>query len=252
MDVSRIQRDRLYGDLARLWPLVSAPEDYAGEAPNWTRTLRAKLGPGRHSLLELGAGGGHLLSHLTADFEATAVDISEGMLKNSVRLNPSVDHHLGDMRTVRLGRTFRAVIIHDAVDYMLTEDDLRAAFATAAAHLEPGGVLIVTPDHFRETFEDSRVTSETHSDGSTAVTFIEFDHDPDPSDTTIESIMIYIIREAGRTSLELDRHITGLFPLKTWLDLMGEAGFEVERHRMKLSTGPGSFEMLVGTRRPAP
>jgi hypothetical protein len=224
--------------------------DYAAEAPNWTRILRRKLGPGRHALLELGAGGGHLLSHLTAEFQATAVDLSAGMLEHSARLNPSVDHHLGDMRTVRLGRTFRAVIIHDAVDYMLTEDDLRAAFTTAAAHLEAGGVLIVTPDHFRETFRDGKVTSETHADGSRAATFIEFDHDPEPSDTTVESIFIFIVRQAGRTTFELDRHILGIFPLKTWLDLMGDAGFEVERHRGELSTGPEGFEMLVGTRRP--
>lgn len=250
MDVSAIELNRLYGDLAHLWPLASPPGDYAAEAPNWTRILRRKLGPGCHTLLELGVGGGHLLSHLTAEFQATAVDLSAGMLEHSVRLNPSVDHHLGDMRTVRLGRTFQAVVIHDAVDYLLTEDDLKATFATAAAHLEAGGVLIVTPDHFRETFRDGKVTSETHADGSKAVAFIEFDHDPEPLDTTVESIFIFIVREAGRTSLELDRHILGIFPLKTWLDLMGEAGFEVERHRGELSTGPEGFEMLVGTRRP--
>jgi hypothetical protein len=249
MDVSAIKLHRLYGELAHLWLLVSPPADYAAEAPNWTRILRSKLGPGRHALLELGAGGGHLLSHLTAEFQATAVDLSAGMLEHSARLNPQVEHHLGDMRTVRLGRTFQAVIIHDAVDYMLTEDDLKATFATAAAHLEAGGVLIVTPDHFRETFRDGKVTSETHSDGAKTATFIEFDHDPEPSDTTVESVFIFIVREAGRTSLELDRHILGLFPLKTWLDLMGEAGFEVERHRGELSTGPEGFEMLVGTRR---
>lgn len=252
MDVTTIKLDRLYGDLSHLWPLVSPPSDYAAEAPNWIRTFRDKLGPGRHSLLELGVGGGHLLSHLASEFRATAVDVSEEMLKLSARLNPQVDHHLGDMRTVRLGRTFQAVIIHDAVDYMLTEDDLKASFATAAAHLETGGVLIVTPDHFRETFRDSRVTSATHSDGSKTVTYIEFDHDPEPSDTIIESIFLFIVREAGRTSLELDRHILGLFPLKSWLDLMRRAGFAAEQRHCPLANGAGSFEMLVGTFRPGP
>jgi hypothetical protein len=252
MDVSAIKLNRLYGDLAHLWPLVSPPGDYAAEAPKWSRILRSKLGPGRHAILELGVGGGHLLSHLTAEFQATAVDLSAGMLRHSARLNPSVDHHLGDMRTIRLGRTFQAVIIHDAIDYMLTEDDLRAAFATAAAHLEAGGLLIVTPDHFRETFRDCRVSSATNSDGRRDVTFIEFDHDPDPSDTTIESIMVYIVREGGRTSFELDRHILGLFPLRTWLALMEGAGFLVEQHRLELASGPGQLIMLVGARAPAP
>jgi SAM-dependent methyltransferase len=252
MDASTIKLNRLYGDLAHLWPLVSPASDYEAAAQNWRRVLREKLGPGRHALLELGCGGGHLLSHLTADFEATAVDISEGMLKNSMRLNPAVDHHLGDMRTVRLGRTFRAVIIHDAVDYMLSEDDLMAAFKTAAAHLAPGGVLIVTPDDFREMFRDSRVSSETHAEGRRSLTFIQFDHDPDPSDTRIESLMFYLLREGGRMTIELDRHILGLFPLATWLDLMAAAGFEVEKRTCPLAAGAGSFDMLVGTFRPGP
>ena len=78
---------------------------------------------------------------LTADFDLTAVDLSPEMLALSQRLNPGVPHHLGDMRQVRLGQTFDAVAIHDAVCYLLTEDDLRATFATARAHLNSGGLL---------------------------------------------------------------------------------------------------------------
>ena len=125
----------MYNDLAYLWPIISPPEDYTEEAGYWRRAIRETLGEGRHHVLELGVGGGHNLSHLTADFQATAVDVSPRMLEISRTLNPDVEHHLGDMRTVRLGRTFDAVLIHDAVSYMLTEDDLRATFATARAHL---------------------------------------------------------------------------------------------------------------------
>ena len=51
--------------------------------------------------------------------------------------------HVGDMRTVRLGETFVAVLIHDAISYMTTEADLMAVFGTARAHLRPDGLLIV-------------------------------------------------------------------------------------------------------------
>ena len=46
------------------------------------------------------------------------------------RLNPGVAHHVGDMRSVRLGETLDAVLVHDAIDYMTTEVELRAAFET--------------------------------------------------------------------------------------------------------------------------
>lgn len=249
MEPAQIQQNRLYSDLAYLWPLVSPVEEYADEARCWRNVLWGRLGPGRHRVLELGVGGGHHLSHLTADFEATAVDLSEAMMRHSQRLNPGVEHIAGDMRTVRLGRTFQAVLIHDAISHMQTEADLRATFATAAAHLEPGGVFITSPDHFRETFRDPFVDSTTHSDGETELTFIEFDHDADPADTTVETILFYLIRKGGELRIELDRLTTGLFARQRWLDLMAEAGFEVECCRRELSGAEAQPDLLVGTLR---
>jgi len=247
MNPSELKQNRMYDDLAYLWPLISAPEGYADEARYWREALRAKLGPGRHHILELGVGGGNNLSHLTGDFQATAVDISEKMLANSRKLNPTVEHLVGDMRTVRLGRTFKAVIIHDAISYMLTEADLRATFATAAAHLEPGGAFITAPDWYRETFHPPWVESTTRANDKMELTYFEYGYDPDPDDTTMETIFIYLIREKGELRIEEDRHITGLFPLQTWIDLMTEAGFEVEKWPYPVHDDPRQGHLLVGT-----
>ncbi len=240
--------NRMYDELAYLWPLISPVEDYAEEAAYWRQVLREKLGPGRLPILELGVGGGHNLSHLAGEFEATAVDLAEGMLAHSRRLNPGVAHYQGDMRTVRLGRKFKAVLIHDAISYMLTEDDLRQTFATAAAHLEPGGVFITAPDDYRETFVSPQVSSETHAVGGTELTYFEYHYDPDPADTTIETIYLYLIREnGGPVRVEQDRHVTGLFPLARWLELMAAAGFDVERRPYDVYGDGREGFLLVGT-----
>jgi len=208
---------------------LDPPEDYALEAGFWRQALRERLGPGRHSILELGVGGGHNLSHLTEDFYATAVDISEPMLENSRRLNPGVEHVLGDMRRVRLGRKFKAVLIHDAISYMRTERDLKLVLDTARAHLESGGVLICSPDWFRETFKGTLVDQRIlPGPGGMELTYMEHVTDPDPLDTTIETRFFYVIKKDGKVSVEQDLHITGLFSLQTWLDLMTQAGFKAE------------------------
>ena len=136
---------RLYYELAHLWPIISPPEEYGGEAAFFGDVIHEKLGrekmaPRRHSLLELGVGGGHNMSHLTADFECVGVDLSPDMLALSQGLNPGIEHHAGDMRHIRLGQTFDAVLVHDAASYLLTEEDLKATFETAARHLRSGGV----------------------------------------------------------------------------------------------------------------
>lgn len=224
-----MNQNRMYNEFAHLWPLISDPKDYALEASFWIEALRNELGPGRHEILELGVGGGNNLSHLTGEFQSTAVDLSKGMLEVSKRLNPGVEHHVGDMRTVRLGRKFRAVIIHDAISYMLNEDDLRAAFTTAWEHLETGGVFITAPDWFKETFPGITISNNAHGDDNIHVSYAEYVHDPDPNDTMIESVFVYFINQAGKLSVEEDKHVTGLFPQATWLQLLDDVGFNTKK-----------------------
>ena len=219
---------KLYNELAYLWPVISPPETYAEEADHWRRAIRNKLGEDRLRLLELGVGGGHNLSHLTTDFEAAAVDISPRMLELSRRLNPTVDHHLGDMRTVRLGRKFDAVLVHDAIGYMLTEDDLRAALTTAKEHLRPGGLLLLAPDLVRESFYEGMVHRWTGAVGDVRVETEERMYVRDPADSVIESHFTYTITESGTVRTEHDIHLTGLFPIATWTRLLRETGFAAE------------------------
>jgi SAM-dependent methyltransferase len=54
-----------------------------------------------------------------------------------------VEFSQGDIRTVRLNSKFDAVIsLFDVISYQTTNEDLKAAFATAKAHLKSGGVFI--------------------------------------------------------------------------------------------------------------
>ena len=242
-------RHRLYHDLAHLWPLFSPPQEYADEARIYLHLIRSKLGPGRHLLLELGVGGGHLLSHLTAEHDATAVDISEEMLGLSRSLNPTVQHHLGDMRSVRLDARFDAVLIHDAIDYMLTEDDISAALTTARAHLKPTGLLMVAPDWFRETYPGQH-TMHWHQDHGDIILDVE-ERLPDvpPGSTIVESTFIYTLRQGDRVTVEHDPHVTGLFPRDTWFRLIREAGFDVELLSIPSCEGGYGGNLFAGTLR---
>ena len=240
------EQHRLYGDLAHLWPYFSPPEGYADDADHWRQAIRQRLGPGRHRILELGSGGGHTLSHLTADFDLTAVDLSEEMLSLSRQLNPGVPHHQGDMRTVRLGETFDAVAIHDAVCYMTTEADLMATFATARVHLRPGGILLLSPDYLGESFTSPTVLHWICDQQQPKFTVIEYCHDPDQADTTIESVFFFLLQEEGGLRIEQDFHITGLFPSATWLAALDEAGFDAELVRLPGYEGGYGGHLFVG------
>jgi hypothetical protein len=129
------------------------------------------------------------------------------------------------MRTFRLDQSFDAVFIHDAIDYMTTEEDLAAALATGAAHLRPGGVLLVCPDFVTENFEP-RTDHGGHDspDGTRGMRYLEWDRDPDPSDSLYLTDYAFLIREGDHVEVAHDRHVSGLFPRQMWLGLMAGAG----------------------------
>jgi len=101
---------RFYGELADWWPLISPPEEYAEEAAQAATVLNSASISVRE-VLELGSGGGHNAVHLKAHFAMTLVDLSEQMLEVSRVLNPECEHRQGDMRTLRLDRSYDAVFV---------------------------------------------------------------------------------------------------------------------------------------------
>ena len=240
----------LYQDLADWWPLLSSPEDYAEAAAFYQRTILSACALDPHTLLELGSGGGNNASHLKKRFQMTLVDVSPAMLEVSQGLNPECEHVPGDMRAVRLGREFDAVFIHDAIVYMQSEQDLAQAIETAFAHCRPGGAALFAPDHTRETFRAS-TGHGGHDRGDRGLRYLEWTWDPDISDTTYVSHMVYLLREgAEHVRCVLDRHCCGLFSQDDWLRVMTHVGFEARSVPFAHSEiEPGSAHVFVGFKR---
>jgi hypothetical protein len=238
---------KLYDELAAWWPLLSPPADYVEEASFMQRQLEQAGDLPCRTLLELGSGGGNNASHLKARFELTLVDPSPGMLDESRTLNPTCEHVEGDMRTIRLGRRFDRVLIHDAICYMTSLADLRRAIETAFVHCRAGGAALFAPDHLRENF----VPDSDHggSDGNgRGLRYLEWTWDPDPNDTMYTVDYAYMLRDRdGSVRVEHDRHVEGLFTRAQWLQTIANVGFEARSLPFDLSgVEPGSYELFIG------
>ncbi|MEX2393797.1 MAG: class I SAM-dependent methyltransferase [Actinomycetota bacterium] len=214
---------KLYDELSTWWPIFSHADDYEEEAGFFVAAIQEHAKRPVKHVLELGSGGGNNASHMKTHFDMTLVDISPGMLGVSRDLNPELEHIEGDMRTVRLDRTFDAVFVHDAIMYMTTEDDLRAAIATAALHVAPGGLALYVPDWTTETFEQE-TSHGGHDADDRAIRFLEWDG---PSHgTVVTTTYVYVFREGDREWIDHETHDVGLFPRATWLDLIAGAGLQ--------------------------
>jgi hypothetical protein len=133
------------------------------------------------------------------------------------------------MRSLRLGERFDAVLVHDAIGYMTSEADLAATFTTAAAHLRPGGALLVVPDHTRETWAPWTARGGGDGAGGIGAWFRGECWDPDPTDTRVSTRYELEVRRAdGAVEAQDEVHELGLFAVDVWVRLLGEAGFDVD------------------------
>ncbi|WP_077296764.1 class I SAM-dependent methyltransferase [Virgibacillus pantothenticus] len=220
---------RLYSDLAKLWPFVTSVDDYKEQSKYWISLIDKNINKERPKILDLGVGGGKHQSHYSHLYDITAIDLSEEMLFHSRKLNPTTKHLLGDMRTIRLEERFDVVLMHDAISYMTNKKDLYKAIHTAYIHLKDGGILIISPDFYKETFKDNSIFHSTQSINGSKVTFVEYIHDVNPDDTIVETIMMFLIHnKENKVVIEEDRHELGLFKKSTWFELLFQVGFEIE------------------------
>jgi SAM-dependent methyltransferase len=227
--IDRPDLPRLYTELASWMPLMSGPHDYVEEAAWFSRAIAEAARRPVRDVLELGCGGGNNASHLKHCYAMTLTDLSPAMLEVSRALNAECEHVVGDMRTLRLGREFDAVFIHDAVCYLTAEADLQQTFATAFVHCRPGGVVLIAPDYVRETFEPKTDHGGHDGPDGRSLRYLEWAWDPDPTDTSYVVDFAFLLRERnGDTRLVGDRHIHGLFPRATWVSRLSAAGFRAQ------------------------
>ena len=218
--------NKLYNELAPEWYQLFTPlHGYEEEADSYHRIIGEHIEPAPETMLELGSGAGHVAYYFRQWYRMTLTDLSSRMLAISRQVNPDCGHYPGDMRTLRLNQTFDAVFIHDAIMYMVCEQDLKQVFETARVHCRAGGFVLVSPDCIAETFEASTDHGGEDADGR-GLRYLSWTHDPDPADSTYTVDYACLMRHAdGRMEVAHDRHTEGVFPRDTWLRLLEEAGF---------------------------
>ena len=151
------------------------------------------------------------------------------------------------MRVIRLGRTFDAVFVHDAVTYMTTEADLSATLHTVSAHLKSGGATVIAPDACAETFRPGEELGGHDSPDGRAMRWLAWTPPPPPGATCGSSYFAFILRERdGGIRVVDDEHPFGLFPRATWLRLLRQAGLAA---RVELCHIDGrAYEVFAATK----
>jgi SAM-dependent methyltransferase len=251
MAEQRGRSHRLYDDLSWIWPMWGDPAvEYREWCEEFLVHVRRHARGELRTLLNLACGGGKNIFTLRRSFEVTGLDLSETMLGHARELNPDCEFVRGDMRDFDLGREFDVVLIDDGVTYIATQPDLLQTFRNAFRHLRRGGVVVTAPDYTAETYEQNHTQIhrlEPHlQPDHLDVVIVENTYDPDPEDTTAQTVFVYLIREHGELRIEHDLHVVGLFSIEVWRDSLRRAGFDLhEEYPDQLQKG---IPLFVGVK----
>lgn len=230
---------KLYGRLAWAFPVITPLRHYKKETEQAFRLIRKAARIPVRTLLHLGCGGGHNDHFFRRHARVTGVDLSPAMLRLARRLNPDVAYLEGDMRKVRLGRTYDAVAAWDSVNHMTGPGDLAKVFDSAYRHLEKGGVFFFLLDTDRAQFCQGSVDGYVNRGKGVKIAFIENLYDPDPRDTHYETRFVFLIRRKSGFKVETDRFRCGLFSAGEVLALLRKRGFRARFLRYR----PGAEAM---------
>jgi SAM-dependent methyltransferase len=127
----------VFTETADLYDLVYSFKDYPAEVER----LRGMVGREGGTLLDVACGTGHHLALLAEHYRVEGVDLDAAMVAQTRARGLTA--HAGDLLTLDLGRRFDVVTcLFSSIAYV---PDLAGAVTRLAAHVAPGGVLVVEP-----------------------------------------------------------------------------------------------------------
>jgi SAM-dependent methyltransferase len=135
----------MFSHSADIYDAVYSFKDYAAESER-IHALVEERSPGASTLLDVACGTGKHLEQLRAWYEVSGLDLDPQLLELAKARVGDIELHAGDMTAFALGRRFDVVTcLFSSIGYVATVKRLDDAVAAMAAHLEPGGLLIVEP-----------------------------------------------------------------------------------------------------------
>ncbi|MDQ6827279.1 MAG: class I SAM-dependent methyltransferase [Gemmatimonadota bacterium] len=229
----------MFRHTAELYDMLYSFKDYAREAERLRALVGARVRTANVRLLDVACGTGAHLEQLRTSYSVEGIELDEGMLAVARRRLSGVRLHQGDMLDFHLARRFDVVTcLFSSIGYVRSVPRLRQAVWNMAAHLAPGGILIVEPWFFPKTYRPGRpsVLMAQRDEVAVAracVAGIE-------GGVSVLAMHYLVATRGERVEQFEERHELGLFIREEYESALIDCGLDVEFDATGL-TGRGLF-----------
>ncbi|MDP6666291.1 MAG: class I SAM-dependent methyltransferase [Dehalococcoidia bacterium] len=226
----------MFTKTAKHYDAVYSGKDYEAESELLTALIRERV-PGAESLLDVACGTGRHLEHLDRQFDCTGLDLDDEMLAIARERVPTVKYHTGNMCDFNLDTGFDVVTcLFSSIGYTKTVVRLEQAISNMAAHVNPGGVLVIEPWITPESWLVGMVSSSTVETEDFVVTRMTVAEPVERGRVVLE----YMIGESGGINRVTETHEMGWFTNEEYLSGFEKAGLNREHLELE-SFGRGLY-----------
>jgi len=144
-------------DSAQYYDLIYSFKDYDREADEIIRILEGQNSECQ-TILDVGCGTHELVKGLTKRFKVDGIDLCDVSISIAEEKNPDGNYSVGDMRSFDLGRQYDALIcLSSSIGYLADYEDLVKTAECFSKHIKLGGLLVIEPWYFPETWKAGKV-----------------------------------------------------------------------------------------------
>jgi len=135
----------MFSKTAQYYDEIYSFKDYHAEV-DAIRAILKREHPAARTILDVGCGTGEHARRLATDFAVDGIDLEPEFIAIAKSKVGSGTFSVADMRQFALGQQYDAVLcLFSSIGYLLQEAEVTQAFTCFAAHLAPGGVILVEP-----------------------------------------------------------------------------------------------------------
>lgn len=219
--------------------IYTSKKDYRVEAERVHELIQSLKRTNGNDLLDVACGTGLHDAYLQEWYNLVGLDISPAQLEVARGRLPHTSFHQADMTNFDLGIQFDAVTcLFSAIGHLLTLEKLNQALVCMAAHLKPGGVLIVEPWFSPSTFHPGLVGRDFVDTVDLVVARV--------TETSLEGnisklIMHHLVGRTGQpVESFVEEHHTALYTDAQYMDAFRQAGLVVHKDEQGIA-GRGLF-----------
>jgi ubiquinone/menaquinone biosynthesis C-methylase UbiE len=215
----------MYIKSAKYYDAIYQSLDYKGVSQR-IYSLIQQINPNSKTLLDVGCGTGKHLEYWRETLQVEGLDLSAEMLEIARVRCPRVPFHQGNMVKFDVGHSFDVITcLFSSIAAVRTVENMNAAIASMAHHLNPQGILFIEPWFGPENYWVGKLTANFVDQPDLKIAWMYR--------SEIEGLISildnnYLIGTPEGITYFTERHELGLFTHEEYQDAFRYVNLEVE------------------------